>query len=315
MPRGTALAATVVLGCGGGSGPPPGLPGTQPPPCPLASRYYAVDDVGFPRTDDEWSRVGFDLDGDGQDDDQLSRSHWYFSQEIAIPSAERIRGLVSAWIVEVSECEDGTLDHARVALHEGTRVGDQVELPDPMTMPMTMPAAVPAVGVRSAGIIFADQGIATAPVPAMFELDLLDPSPWLRADGTTFRLEATDAEVTGAIAFGVEAGAARDLLAVRFAQIYSRLLELAPDCTPTSGLCSVLGAVALMLDDDGDRIVTPEELMRDFPNRFGQQILEADADLLTDGEYWPGHDGTIDSFSIAFTLHAAPVTVVLVMPP
>ena len=301
------VALVAVFGCDD-SGPPAGLlPGSQPPPCELEPRWYVVDEVTFGESMEAWEDDAFDLDGQGGVDNQLGAAHWYFSQAVTIPSSERLRGLGTVWIVEIGECADGSSDHARVSLHEGTIAGDHYEI--------VTPAEVPAVGRRASGLVYADAGIGVAPVPALFELDATMVGPWLETWGTRFRVKADDIDMSGNLGFGVEAGLARAPLADAFARLYSAILAADPDCAPTGGLCdSVLSAIALGFDADGDRAISSDEFMAEFPDRVGQQYLLPDADVLSGGDYWPGHDGDPDCLSLGFTFHGVSAVVEPGMP-
>ena len=108
---------------------------------------------------------------------------------------------------------------------------------------------------------------------------------------------------------GDRAGA-EDLAQEAFARLYSAILAADPDCAPTGGLCdSVLSAIALGFDADGDRAITSDEFMAGFPDQVGQQYLLPDADVLSGGDYWPGHDGDPDCLSVGFTFHGVSAVV------
>jgi hypothetical protein len=257
------------------------------PPPDYRSTYYRIDRIDLPQTTEEALDASLDLDGDGSTDNAGGNA-LVVLQSVIETAGERLPLTVQAgldggrvdWIVEIGR-DTVVPGRAAAALHAGAD-SDQdgvYEIADGLAL----------AGHGSEDGDAVRTGAGRGRVPASFLADVIGdwPVTWVNgiALAVSLRQPSTD-EVEGLIGFAtrgdfgpVVAGPLAELMTER---LQAGTLVLAAD-----------------MDADHDGIITEEEFL-DSP--LSQALLGPDVDLLDD-------DGSVDSMSAGFRVHASAVDV------
>lgn len=304
------LLLVPLAACGGGDvAGPPTLPGADPPPCMLASKYFIVDAVELPAFAASSSSVTLDLDGDGVSENTLGNASGPLHDGGAdVPSsfADAVAGGQVLWVIEIARCRDGTGDHVRVASHRGASLqGDLAAGTATIALDASLDG-VPAVGSSTAPNVDAREGVGSIPASALFDVAAASTeTSWVAGAELTIAADETSFALAGLVGLGLD-DLAPAAVAPALARSLSAIVATDRGCP---GACqnSVATWAVTVLDLDHDNVIAANEILAN--EAVARLIFAPDLDVFADGQYWPDHDGIDDHLSLVLGFHAVSVGV------
>lgn len=293
---------------------PPGLPGLEPPSCPLDQQVYVVNHVQMTELSSNGT-VYVDVDGDGLREGKITPAYLQLGQLGAslVPPDELLASGAVILLLQIERCADGSSDHARVHLDLGIdEDGDPSDnFSGEEQFVLAAQPAVPAVGTFAGDSFNARYGTARFPLAALFAGTLPGEEPeTLPAFGVTANLTADSAGASGVLGLGFDPTAALVACAAPIAEALTPLRQADPGCPEDCN--SFAGHIAGLCDLDDNLIIEPFEAAGCRPVQYAFSP-EDEADLLAehDGElvFWPLHDAIEDHVALGMQFQAVPALV------
>jgi hypothetical protein len=270
----------------------------EPPPPEYRSTYYRIDRIDVPQTTDEALDAGLDLNGDGTRDNAGGNALAGL-QSLIETAGDRLPGSIQAgldsgrvdWIIEIGR--DTVMPGRAAAAMHAAADSDQdgvYEIADGL--------ALGGHGREDGDLVRTDSG--RGRLPASFLADVIGdwPVTWVNgiAVGVSM-VERSGDGVEGRIGFATR-GDFAPVVAGPLAEFMTERLQ--------AGTL----VYAADMDADHDGIISEEEFLA---SPLTQALLGPDLDLLDEDVdppvLDPDRDGSIDSMSVGFRVHATAVDV------